>query len=367
VYLALQVGLLAILTTATPTYRLRILPVPEGCISWSYLAHGLSDSGSAIGNLECANSTDLRAVVWDAAGFHMLSTLGGRSSYAFGISRDGATILGAANTEEIAADGRYVTPPVLWRSGKIVELETLGGPYGAAIAMDPRGAVVGACESAEIDPRVNRVPLHACRWSDSGGSPSDLGGLGGLGGPDAEAIDVNKRGWIVGWASTATPDSSLDGFAHVAFLHDGSGTISLGTLGGDWSEAFAVNEAGEVVGQSETVPVDGDGPRGSRAFAWRSGVMRELGTIAGGNSFAWDINGRGEIVGTSQVPVPGQRGLTVATLWRGGRVWNLNDLVDDLDGWTLGDATAIDDSGHILVQAYRAGAVRIAILDPHGP
>lgn len=361
-YLALRIGLLAILTTIAPSYRLRMLPVPEGCSAYSFFSHGLSESGSAIGNLQCAASSDYRAVFWDAGGFHMLGTVGGRNSYAFGISRDGATILGAADNGEIAPDGQFVTPPVLWTDGAIHELETLGGPFGAVTDVDPRGALVGACQSEEIDPRVNRVPVRACRWV-GGGAPSDLGGLGG---PDAEALAINKRGWIVGWAATTTAARSGDGFAHVAFLHDGSGTTGLGTLGGEWSEAFAVNEAGEVVGCSETDDVAGNGHRELHAFVWRRGIMQDLGTTPG-YSLAWDVNARGDIVGTSLVPVAGERAKTVATLWRGGKTLNLNDLVDAHDGWTLRDATAIDESGRILVQAYRAGAFRIAILEPHSP
>jgi probable HAF family extracellular repeat protein len=206
------------------------------------------------------------------------------------------------------------------------------------------------------------VPVRACRWAD-GGAPSDLGSLGG---PDAEAIDVNKRGWIVGWATTATASSSLKGFAHVAFLHDGVGMTALGTLGGEWSEAFAVNEAGEVVGYSETDIDYGGAFRELHAFAWRRGVMRDLGTLGGGYALAWDINSRGDIVGTSRIPVAGQRGLTVATLWRGGTIRNLNELTDNLDGWNLEEATAIDESGRILVLARRAGVFQIAILEPYG-
>ena len=119
--LALRIGLLAILATAAPAYRLRILPVPEGCNAWSFLGHGLSDSGPAIGVLECGASSGYRAALWDAAGFHILESLGGRSSYAFGISRDGATILGTADTGELTPDGRIVTRPVLWRNGAITD------------------------------------------------------------------------------------------------------------------------------------------------------------------------------------------------------------------------------------------------------
>jgi probable HAF family extracellular repeat protein len=151
----------------------------------------------------------------------------------------------------------------------------------------------------------------------------------------------------------------------VAFLLDGSGMSPLGTLGGDSSGANAVNESGEVVGWSETPPVNGF--EQTHAFVWRRGVMHELGTIAGGYSYASDIDARGDIVGTSMVPIPGQRAATIATLWRNERVLNLNDLVANLDGWSLNDATAINKAGRILVMAHRAGEERIAVLEPVNP
>src|SRR5262249_18083159 len=152
------------------------------------------------------------------------------------------------------------------------------------------------------------------------------------GGADAEAFDLNKRGWIVGWASTTTPAPTADGVTHVAFLHDGSGMENLGTLGGAWSEAYGINESGEIVGISETDVGTHSGFPEQHAFAWRRGVMRDLGSLAGGFAAAWDINDRGDIVGMCRVLVPGQRSPTVATLWRDGTIRNLNELVDDLDG-----------------------------------
>ena len=358
--LAFSAALLITLSAAAPSYRLRILPVPQGCDSYNFLGHGLSESGAVIGNLQCGDSSTYQAVRWDDEGIHILPTLGGRSSYALGVSRDGSIVLGMADSPT-APDGQFVTRPVLWMEGTIVELETLGGQFGAAVEVDQRGSIVGTCEDEEIDPRVDRGPIRACRWTD--GEASDLGGLGG---PDAEALDVNKRGWVVGWATTTTPAPTADGLTHMAFLHDGSGMRALGTLGGEWSEAYGVNEAGEIVGYSDT-DVTESGFREQHAFAWRRGIMRDLGSLAGGFAVAMDINARGDIVGTCRVPVPGERAPTVATLWRGSTIRNLNELVERLDGWALQEATAIDNTGRILVLAYRAGEFRVAILEPKRP
>ena len=48
------------------------------------------------------------------------------------------------------------------------------------------------------------------------------------GGGFAEAVDVNNRGQIVGWGSTAT------GVVH-GILWDNGEVLDLGTLGGSWS------------------------------------------------------------------------------------------------------------------------------------
>lgn len=341
-------------------YHLSLLPVPEGCDSTVFFGHGLSGTGAAIGNLTCGDSFVYRAIVWTGETAVELESLGGPSSYPLGISRDGGTIVGMADTAETLPDGTYVSRPVAWKGALPVDLQTLGGPSGAAADVSARG-IVGVCQPGYVDPRVDREPFRACLWK--GNTIRDLGDLGG---PEALAFDVNSRGWVVGWSNTDTSTSTGNAFANNAFLHDGVRMRSLGTLGGATSEAWGLNERGEVVGYSETDILDPRGRLERHAFRWRRGVLEDLGTLGGGGSQAWAINDRGDIVGASLLVDDRGRLRLVAALWRGGAIVNLHDVVDDLQGWTLTRATAIDNTGRILVQAERVGESRVGILLPRG-
>lgn len=80
--------------------------------------------------------------------------------------------------------------------------------------------------------------------------------LGTLGGNLSRTLDLNNRGQVVGFSTTAS------GLEH-AFRWDGSGRMKdLGTLGGTSSRAWRVNDDGIAVGQAMT--------RGERyrAAAW---------------------------------------------------------------------------------------------------
>jgi len=91
----------------------------------------------------------------------------------------------------------------------------------------------------------------------------------------------------------------------------------------------------------------------ARAFLWTDtntnnasdpGEMVDLGTLGGDISTAYGINESGIIVGESETT----GGAFHAFLYRDGAMTNLNDLLDSEPDWTLDNAWAISDTGHIV-------------------
>ena len=126
------------------------------------------------------------------------------------------------------------------------------------------------------------------------------------------------------------------------FTASNTGMKDLGTLGGDNSLASRVNDRGQVVGCSTLA-----GNAAEHAFVYSSEAgMKDLGTLGGPNSFASNINNSGQVVGGAE-GVAGGAAHIHAFLYSGGKMIDLNSLVDPSSGWTLGVATAINDLGQI--------------------
>jgi probable HAF family extracellular repeat protein len=139
----------------------------------------------------------------------------------------------------------------------VIDLGTLGGTQGVAEGISDRGWVVGDANLA------GNQSGHAFLWRD--GVMTDLGTLGGVNSQEQWPVKDN-RGLIVGSSETAATDPFAEDFCGfdanaglpptglicVGFLwHDGVMT-ALPTLGGNNAQALGVNNRGQVVGFAET-------------------------------------------------------------------------------------------------------------------
>ncbi|HET6385225.1 MAG TPA: hypothetical protein VFJ58_17675 [Armatimonadota bacterium] len=229
-----------------------------------------------------------------------------------------------------APDGRRETHVVIFRGGKMVDTGVLGHGLG----IDERGRVVG-------DAPHGRAFLY------DRGRTIDLGGLGGA---RTAAYQINVQGQIAGASELAS------GEPH-AFLYSNGKMQDLGTLGGKRSLGTAINSKGWIAGFSQRA--DGQ----DRAFLYRNGKLEELGGSPDGEFPApHAINATGSVVGESE-PYHEDG---IAILWTGGRAYDLQDLIPPDSGWTLFDATSINDRGQITVEGYRAGGrgVQSCVLTP---
>jgi probable HAF family extracellular repeat protein len=241
-----------------------------------------------------------------------LGTLGGAVSQAKAVNRRGQVV-------GTSRDALGRTRAFLWeeRLG-IVDLKPLTGVNTSANDINDNGEIAGGGDTGFGE-------FHA--YLLSAGTSFDLGTLGG---PESEALAVNRRGQVAGHSRGAGAPAK-----HGFVIAEPGTMIDLGTLGGATSIAHDVNESGAVVGLAETKAGE------PRAFLWTaSDGMRDLGTL-GAASMALGINDRTEVVG----------GSGHAFLWTaaGGMV-DLGTL-----GGRTSCANAINDAG-CIVGASQSGA-----------
>jgi len=217
--------------------------------------------------------------------------------------------------------------------------------------------------------------------------------LGPLGGTYSQAVLVNNKGVVSGFASLANGDW------HAALWQDGR-KWDLGTLGGPDSLVSygGPNAAGQIAGVAETSSADPNGedfcgfaasgvPSSGtcRGFLWQYGLMTPLSTLGGPNSAANAINNYGVIAGNAETattdstcppydPTLGQYQVLQEkpVVWRNGHIKELPTYGGDPDGI----AYAINDHGQVagmsgacstdnLVNGYYLSPVH-ALLWDHG-
>jgi probable HAF family extracellular repeat protein len=257
-------------------------------------------------------------------------------SYPAGINSSGE-VVGQAVDSDYIAQAPLGTRAYLYSNGSMSELGTLGGSTSAAYGINDSGDIVG------LATLTGDTAYHA--FFESNGIMTDLGTLGGQ---DSEAFAVNGNGQVVGSSSVSGSSSSH------AFLFTGGVMTDLGTLGGGSSSALGINSYGQVVGYSGTAS------GALHAFLYDDGTLIDLGTLGGDgqNSQANAINDSGEIVGESGTGMTGPH----AFLYIGGTMLDLNSLINPSLGWTILDATGINDSGQIVAYGFQNQTETDALL-----
>jgi probable HAF family extracellular repeat protein len=224
----------------------------------------------------------------------------------------------------------------MWQNGVMTNLGDLPLPGGVdlnrAYGVNDAGQVVGQGMRYSNTAQGSRAFL----WEN--GVMTNLGALPSSG-DYSYASGINNAGQVVGFSWAATG---------VAFIWQNGVRTSLGSLAGGGSgssSAFGINNAGQVVGYSSSAS-------GQRAFMWQNGVMTDLGGAppVGEYVSARDINDVGQAVGHG-VSDDEVNDVTIqrALLWQNGSMIDLSTAVGVAGtGWSLAEATAINDLGQIV-------------------
>ncbi len=268
-----HIGALLILTAASATTAAQEL-IDLGTLGGnSSVAYGVSADGAiVVGQANLAGNAFTRAFRYTNGVMVDLGTLGGSSSAASGISADGTVIVGYS-----ALAGNAIYRAFRYANGIMTDIGTLGGSGSTAAGISANGEVIVG--QSYITGNGGR---HA--FSHTGGVMTDLGTLGGTNGM---ASGVSADGAvIVGYSSTSSNTNTH------AFRYASGVMADLGTIGGDYSNAYSVSADGAVVVGESSIT----GNVETHAFRHAGGVMTDIGTLGGSYSAAYGISANGAVI-----------------------------------------------------------------------
>ena len=236
----------------------------------------------------------------------------------------------------------------------MLDLGTLPGGYESqAMGIDDRGDVAGFASNSVPDGFTSAffgpgwtTQVRSFIWQR--GRMRDLGTLGG---PDAPMTAMNAPGQVLGESYTdSTPTATFGVPTLHPYLWQRGRMQDIGTLGGTFVMANSLNNAGDVVGFSFLAD-----ERGWHPFLWDRRSMRDLGTLGGGLGYAAWIDDAGDIVGASRTSDGAFHGF----LWQHGRMQDLPPGRGDVglggglgwDGWSGQRHGAVADELHEALAA----------------
>jgi probable HAF family extracellular repeat protein len=326
---------------------IKLPPLPGGTNSAAFYVNALGVvlGASDLGSLDPITGLPAQlAVLYSSGGMTPLGTLGGSSSGGSAVNDLGRAV-GCASTGEPDPFFGVVQHAVVWQNGIPHDLKTLGGSISCAFYINNRGQIAGMSFTNSVANPTTQLPtIDPFLWEN--GTMKDLGTLGGVFGGVA---GLNSGGQVAG-------NSDLEGDqATLGFLWSQGVLTPIPSLGGSFGFAFSLNDSGAVVGFGSL-----RGDQNGDAFVWKKGVITDLGRF--GNdlcSVAQSINDPGQIVGVSTDCGEGER----AALWENGEpTVDLNALIPLNSGLYLKEATYINDRGEITGYAILPNGDRHVIL-----
>ena len=341
------------LAAQKPHYTVTDLGTLGGTFSESGIFHPLGGEW-VTGDSTLTNDTADHAFLWHRGRIKDLGTLGGPNSFGWGLNANGDVVGAADTLASDPLQQQFcfsgdnsICLPFLWRNDirKMTALPTLGGYNGAASGINGRDDVAGQAQNTSLDPTCLAVgsqvqQLEPVLWRKGRVYqlqmvPGDTGGA---------AFAINDWGQVVG---TTFPGLCLTPSPSHAVLWQNGKAIDLGSNGGaNTNEAHAINSWGQVVGVSG---VSGDTTH--HAFFWQRGMMTDLNTLPGDfESSAWGINNWAQVVGIS-INASGDN--LRAFLWQNGVMTDLNTLIPADSPLYLLTADGINDWGQIVGTGYQ--------------
>lgn len=335
--------------------------LPGGTFSQAF---GINNNGDVVGLSSLNGDTAFHAFLWRKGAMTDLGTLAPTDTLPISIAvsiNDNDEVVGWSETsipdvEDFCRTGNsLVCLPVLWRSGAITALPTLGGTNGKAGSINNRGQVAGAAENGEIDPLCQAPVVKPAVWEkgqvrheewekgqvrhEDGRfrviSLSTAPFLNGF--IDTGYPSINEKGQMVGIAGACDFSAAGARLWHKDLVTD------MGAFG-----AGSINNKGQATGTY------GSDTGLNRGFIWQNGVASDLGSLPGypqvhGNG----INDRGQIAG--QTCVLDESSCT-AFLWQNGAMVDLNGAVPTDASLYMFDPGTINSRGQIVGLAFQKTA-----------
>lgn len=316
-------------STESGCSHLRYSVVPLAARDGTLLfADDLNDKGAVVGHIFNDNTATNEVILWKDGRY---VRLGDR------------ILTGALETTAIAVNNRTqivgkVTGPDFNTEDYLLarrDVTYLVGPFTSPQEINDHGVIAGTTSSDGLD--------HGAVWRNGETvllpmAPGDV---------SASTADINNNGTVVGRGVTA--ESGLEALVWFAPYTSAPTIIPLPPNADRSQGALGVNNREQVIFVADDVDA-----LVTRSYLWSAdGPLQELQPLAGlAHSVALDINTDGLIVGYSAE----QEGPAPATVWRGGEVCALEDLVKTPPGlegqWAEG--FRVNERGEIL--ALRSGS-----------